>query len=469
MDCEIKPPTKIFPGTIKDSALYCDYGSIREVPEADLWSFEEISEDGWAKDKNYVYWKGEKLDAPIDPATITLLHPYPDTQYYTSSYIIDISGVWWYDKLHKGREAFKLNADPATFSLVFEGRYGVDASRVFYSGKEISGADPQSFAPLHSSDDTDYKNQYAKDKEHVYFVDSLMPDADPKSFTYLEDGYAKDRSSVYYNGILLADADVRSFSVIKNYGNDMYAVDKDYVFSGSEILDLDASSFEVLGDRMIKDSQGVYYREYNSSPPISIQGADAPTFQRIGECASFELSSGAYYRDKNNIYIGRAPEESMDAATFEYLGAYSGFIGPPYSISYARDKNAVYHSCGIEMEDADVATFRNIKDGYAKDADTVWFLGRPVERADLDSFRVLAGGYAKDAAAVYSSGDVLKDADAATFEVVTEQVSDSAYSIRSYGKDAFHVYGYDGQVMEGIDPKDCVPQDITACYPKPQP
>lgn len=158
-------------------------------------------------------------------------------------------------------EQLMENADGYTFSLIGieefpQGKdismgtrsiaYSKDKNLVYYGGKEIKGADPETFEfiptgayfqeyakdknrayylgfPLEKSDPLTFKpfgtqpyegspiSSYAVDKVHAYYKDMLIPGADVKTFEAKVEGYAKDKNNVYKEGVVVPSADPATF------------------------------------------------------------------------------------------------------------------------------------------------------------------------------------------------------------------------------------------------------------------
>ena len=436
------------------------YYQNQEVVGADTSTFQELA-DRWAKDKSYVYWEGQK-QRYLDPATAKV---------FPSVYVIDKAGVWVYGTGYY-MTVDKTDADPSTFSVISHG-YGKDSKSIYYFAQKIANADVLSFTILrganYPSSEMLVSSWYAKDKNSVYYRSSVIPNADVQSFVFLGSEYAKDKNEVYYEGKTLANADADSFALA-----DGYAKDKNHIFYGDKILniEIDPASFMVVGGGAIRDNKRVYFRDYYEDKYNLASGVDAPTFQYVGTCASAEKSSGSYFKDKNRIFIQNFsegnpinPVNSIDVLSFQYLGDYGVAEGMPYSVSYAKDKNVVYHSCGKILVSADVSTFSDLKDGYAKDKNKVWYLADIISGADVATFQSLGEGYTKDRARAYFAGSVIEKADAGTFIVVKENITADEYG-SVYAKDKNNVYS-GTEVIEGANPENCTVESIKNCNPNP--
>lgn len=271
----------------------------------------------------------------------------------------------------------------------------------------------------------------------------MIQNADVQSFVSLGNKYAKDKNKVYYEGKILADADPNSFTLVDHYAKDMKHVFYDDKILNAEI-DIDPSYFVVVGGGAIKDDRRVYFRNYYKDSYDLVIRADAPTFQFVGTCASFEKSSRSYFKDKNSVFTQKIsegnplnPVSQIDISSFHFFGIYGVAEGVPYySVSYAKDKNNIYSSCGEILDGADVASFADLKDGYVKDKNKVWYLA-----------------------------DIISGADVATFTIVRENVAADEYG-SVYAKDKSNVY-FGSEIIEGVNPASCTIESIENCSPNP--
>jgi hypothetical protein len=390
----------------KNNTVY--YENI-EIADADVNTFQELG-FLWAKDVKAVYLEGQR-QAYLDPKTVKV---------FPHVYIVDKAGVWVYGTGYY-MEVDKTDADPATFSVISLG-YGKDMKNVYYFAEKIVDADVNSFNVLsgvsYPISEELLTSWYAKDKNNIYYRSTIIPDADVKSFTFLGNDYAKDKYRVYYRGIVLDNADADTFVLA-----DSFAKDTNHVFYNGEVLgiNIDPKSFTIVSRDSIKDSKRVYFKDQYDSIYNLKSNIDAPSFQHIGTCMSIERSNASYYKDKNHIYINSNPNVTIDVQTFQYLGIYYG-VGEdilPYSISYAKDKNSVYYTCGTILAEADPQTFEVFTNGYAKDINKVWFLGTLISGADLLTFQSLSDGYAKDKNNVYLGTKIINGVNPANCTVAS--------------------------------------------------
>jgi hypothetical protein len=133
-----------------------------------------------------------------------------------------------------------------------------------------------------------------------------------------------------------------------------------------------------------------------------------------------------YFFDKDNI---------IEGADYESLHTLEDIFG-----AYAKDKNSVYYM-GIKIEGADPKTFNlfsfynydSISYLYSKDKENIFGGSEKVEGVDYESFTVLADHYAKDKNSIYCMGKKLKEADRETFTVL------STYH-HGYARDKYSAY-----------------------------
>lgn len=271
--------------------------------------------------------------------------------------------------------------------------------------------------------------------------------ADAGSFEVIARDFARDKDHLYFQDkVIDKEADIASFEVAKG---DYYCYDKDHVYIPFEYLPHEFNSryqkdnqlwvvekanpetFEKIDFRWSKDDRHYffYYR------PAAI---DYPTFEVLNEnfakdknriylLKSFELLAAPaidapsarawnerYAADKENVYDFqeyRDGQEVDSLIAISYKGGDFRIIEKDYILF---DDKVVYD--GVEIENADVATFQFVKGYYTKDRYQVYCAGKSIEGADPGTFEVFEYLiYSKDKNHVYYDGKILKEADAATF------------------------------------------------------
>lgn len=238
--------------------------------------------------------------------------------------------------------------------LVFN--YGRDSKHVYFQGRIIDGADPDTFSFFHRS--------YAKDKRSVYGP-SRRISGRLEEFRVLVGSYATDGLNHFYEDEIIDDPDFEI--LVGGYG---YARSSTRVFRYGKVLDgVDASSFEHMfpASRITRDKNHVYYED----KPII--GADPKTFEQLPPPYLFRDWRAVYLEKKEldptsyrfskygtytiyGLYVYRGMKKlHRDIGTFEELE-------PPWS----RDRFNVYHD-DIKIHDADPASFRAISASSGED------------------------------------------------------------------------------------------------------
>ena len=181
---------------------YFDESDFKKLDRADINSFERIEYTGFFKDKNNVYYDGEKVEG-IDMNSIEV-----------------INGMCIKDKNSVFYEGKKLrNISPDTFNI-FDGGLSYDKILVDKNGiykfietednkktievtrLDSKGIDLKTLERITSPMDS---SNYFKDKNGVYFIDGnkfvKVNGADKDSFRITMTGkYGKDKNNVYFEG-----------------------------------------------------------------------------------------------------------------------------------------------------------------------------------------------------------------------------------------------------------------------------
>ena len=179
---------------------YFDENSFKKVDKADINSFERIDSTGFFKDKNNVYYEGEKVEG-IDMNSIEV-----------------ISGMWIKDKNNVFYEGQKLKGISSDNFSYFDGGLSYETILFDKNGiyKFLKNEDDEKALEIIRLDgkELDLKtleritsvfdsSNYFKDKNGVYFMDGKkfvkVNGADKDSFEVTESGkYGKDKNNVYF-------------------------------------------------------------------------------------------------------------------------------------------------------------------------------------------------------------------------------------------------------------------------------
>ena len=120
-----------------------------------------------------------------------------------------------------------------------------------------------------------------------------------------------------------------------------------------------------------------------------IPHADARSFVDLGH---------GYAKDRNNVYHHGRILEFVDPATFRLKGRDNSHFHEEGD----KTKFNVYY--GDKKIDAMASSFKEIGDGYAKDAFNVFYYGKKVDGASASTFKHTGDGYAQDAFNAYYRG-----------------------------------------------------------------
>ncbi|MCG7562565.1 DKNYY domain-containing protein [Pseudoalteromonas sp. McH1-42] len=149
----------------------------------DKWNYR-----GYLLSDNKVYLGTDKVFTPCDIDTFK---------------VFDVGGF------AKDRECVFFEGERVTGASAksFRGLYidyGADHQHVYYQTKRVKGLNVKDFRKLSA--------EYAKDKKHIYFQDQVTT-ISPEGFRVVDGGYAKNDQHVFYQGNILPGADPDTFRV----------------------------------------------------------------------------------------------------------------------------------------------------------------------------------------------------------------------------------------------------------------
>lgn len=305
--------------------------SVKELIDADLNSFEEISENEYYRDKNSVYYFDE------------------------------------YDR----KMTRIIGADPKSFKSISY-TFGKDKNGVYKREKKLNGVDPNTFEEIDAS--------YTRDKNNVYYEEEIMEGIDPRTFEKFVDYIqVKDKNGIYefrkegekviVKKIELPEyIDLKTLKPIENYF--WYSKDKNNVyFNFQKIKGADIKTFEPVNYAIGKDKTGVYYTTQE------VKGVDMN---------SFEPLENNFFKDKNNVYYENKKLENIRPETFEVIN-YSLVKqdGNMYYIVKEEESNLKFFP--IE-KNVDTDTFEVLDENYTKDKNNAYYKGEILKGADVKTF-----------------------------------------------------------------------------------
>ena len=406
-----------------NSVYYRTENGLEKLQNADAKTFEIL---GYhiAKDKNYVYYRDEKL-SKIDPKTFEVVEGYYITIFK------DKNGIYTFGKNYDKLKIINFKED------------GIDID--FNDFKVISSEDP-----------TIYKN-----KNDIYFQKGgkilQIKNVDAKTFekingrNYLDNKYYRDKNNVYYFSedkmLKLENADRNSVNEL----SENILKDKNYVyFENQQIKGLDVNSFKVIYENrisepknLIKDKNGIYYIDENKKTLIKFRNDEI-------DIESFGIANEMlddYFKDKNNVYYLEEYKlhrlEDLDIETYQNISM----------TRYKKDKNNLYFKWkkvkNVNPDDVEI-----IENDFIKIKDTLYEISNFEEKeveilplaVNVKSFEYIDNKYYKDKTNIYynKNGKLKKieDVNFKSFGILEE----NSY----FGKDKNNIY-YKGDKLEKID------------------
>jgi len=304
-----------------------------------------IASRGIRDDKGSILFSMAILGYPIAVFAILRLLGFQYFGMSVNGWLAGVTIIWLIVIFIYGLPRLLLN----TGKGISNNGYVITDNAVHYEGKAIRGADVKSFKILND-------DRYSTDKTSVYYYGRRIADARPESFRPLTKmqtdnvntaAFWRDEDGIYYNGKRIKDCDVNSFELINN----LYARDNRRVYFTDRVLvGAEPASFRLLDESIGTDGKAIYV-----SVKRSATTADLDSLTLV------DGQYGYFYRDKDNVYLVFLMQdepfvkaEGADPDTFTILER-----------SYARDKNHVYFFGSyqgkgqrfIKLEGADPKTF----------------------------------------------------------------------------------------------------------------
>lgn len=196
----------------------------------------------------------------------------------------------------------------------------------------LAGVDPFSFRQLGERWFRDAKHVYGQGETPTKRFWFALRGADPDSFTVLNERYGADKAAGYYiTNRRLPTEEPGTFEIVGYY----------YGRGQKPGLHVEESHYA-------KDSRKVY------AYGVAIEGADAPSFQAIGD-------EGQYFADANRIYWERTPIAEADRTSFtcaSQAGQYRAYdrqqpyyAGEPQSVTAEFERWRVFFEERPELTD----------------------------------------------------------------------------------------------------------------------
>ncbi len=353
------------------NSVYFHKDDLRKITGADKNSF-EILEEYIARDKNNVYFKGEKLG----------------------------------------------NIDIKSFKY-FEDGLAKDKNRVFYieDNKDITGVDAKTFERMGES-------YYFRDKNNIFGLKDYNPydlemlkNIDRNSFNTLSKEIGKDKNGVYYFGEKIDGISSNNAKFVEALGNSDYILqsgndhylmtvnekdsDNNERFETKKIdsLDIDFDTFKYFEmSDLYKDKNSFYYHSDNDLKKIK-SDIDVKSAEKV-------LKLNDFIKDKSNLYYysnGKIEKINLkiDVNNLEYLDD-----GNSNFSNYLRDGKNVYfvdneYGKVKIVKNVDRNTFKVVNGNYGVDSKNVYCFGEKLDFVGLDGLKIFNEIYLKDKKNVY--------------------------------------------------------------------
>ena len=465
---------------LKNDYSDSNYNLVLEMSKnIDRSSFDILNNE-FGKDKNGVYYFGEKIDG-ISSNNAKVVEELGDYDYIFQSgndhYLVTVNAGNSYDKSDDNtKEKFKikkingLNIDYDTFKY-FEIYDLYKDKNNFYYHSDNDLKKIKSDIDVKSAEKMIELRDFIKDKNNIYHfsdgkLEKINLKIDVNNLEYLDDGnsvfssYLRDGKNVYFVNDedgkikIVKNVDKNTFKVV----NGNYGVDSKNVYCFGEKLDfVGLDGLKIFNEGYLKDKKNVYEISVNDNDKVKVE----PIKNLNIDVATFEdIFGGLNYKDKNSVYyedndgdISLKILKGADPATFEF-----GII--------SKDKNSVFignqklegvSSKGFEILDNEFNFVKDYKNVYYLDreSDGITYKVKVLDTkgVDIPSFEFLGdfyNKYYKDKNNIYFLNDrddkmkleKLNYADPKTFEIING----------NFARDDKNLYIF-GYKLDGIDPK----------------
>ena len=459
---------------LKNDYSDSNYNSGLEVlKNIDRNSFDILNNE-IGKDKNGVYYFGEKIDG-IPSNNAKIVEELGDNDYILQSgndhYLMTVN-----EKDSDNNERFEikkidsLNIDFDTFKY-FEMSNLYKDKNSFYYHSDSDLKKIKSDIDVKSAEKVLKLNDFIKDKNNLYYysngkIEKINLKIDVNNLEYLDDGnstfsnYLRDGKNVYFVNDeggkvkIVKNVDKNTFKVV----NGNYGVDSKNVYYLGEKLDfVGLDGLKIFNEGYLKDKKNVYEISVNDNDEVKVK----PIKNLNIDVATFEyIFGGLNYKDKNSVYyedndgdISLKILKGADPATFEF-----GII--------SKDKNSIFignqklkgvSSKGFEVLNDSLDFVKDYKNVYYLDRaeDGITFIPRVqnIEGVDIATLEFAGGHYSnyyKDKNNVYfmdnRDGKIkfkkLAYVNPKTFEMVDD----------TFARDDKNLYIFEYR-LDGIDPK----------------
>ena len=472
---------------LKNDYSDSNYNLVLEMSKnIDRSSFDILNNE-FGKDKNGVYYFGEKIDG-ISSNNAKVVEELGDYDYIFQSgndhYLVTVNEGNSYDKSDDNtKEKFKikkingLNVDYDTFKYFEIYDLYKDKNNFYYHSdndlKKIkSGIDVKSAEKIIELRD------FIKDKNNIYYfsdgkLEKINLKIDVNNLEYLDDGnsvfssYLRDGKNVYFVNDedgkikIVKNVDKNTFKVVNgNYGVDS----KNVYYLGEKLAFVGLDGLKIFNEGYLKDKKNVYEISVNDNDEVKVKpiknlNIDVATFEDIFGGLNYKDKNSVYYVDENNGEVSLKILKGADPATFEF-----GVI--------SKDKNSVFVD-NQKLEGVSSKGFEVLADlfNFVKDYKNVYYLDREsdgitykvkildTKGIDIPSFEFFGysyNKYFKDKDNIYFLNDKdnkmefekLAGANLKTFEIIDDYFARDDKNVYFFNK---KVIGVDAKTFEEVD------------------
>ena len=468
---------------LKNDYSDSNYNLVLEMSKnIDRSSFDILNAE-FGKDKNGVYYFGEKIDG-ISSNNAKVVEELGDYDYIFQSgndhYLVTVNEGNSYDKSDDNtKEKFKikkingLNIDYGTFKY-FEIYDLYKDKNNFYYHSDNDLKKIKSDIDVKSAEKMIELRDFIKDKNNIYHfsdgkLEKINLKIDVNNLEYLDDGnstfsnYLRDGKNVYFVNDeggkvkIVKNVDKNTFKVV----NGNYGVDSKNVYYFGEKLDfVGLDGLKIFNEDYLKDKKNVYEISVNDNDKVTVKpiknlNIDVETFEDIFGGLNYKDKNAVYYaedndgdislkilqgadpatfefgiisKDKNSIFIGNQKLEGVSSKGFEILDDMFNFV-KDYKNVYYLDRGITYDEITykvkvLDTKGVDIPSLEFFGDSYNKyfkDKDNIYFLN---DKDNKMEFEKLAGANPK------------------TFEIVDDY----------FARDDKNVYFFNKKVI-GVDAK----------------
>ena len=429
---------------LKNDYSDSNYNLVLEMSKnIDRSSFDILNNE-FGKDKNGVYYFGEKIDG-ISSNNAKVVEELGDYDYIFQSgndhYLVTVNEGNSYDKSDDNtKEKFKikkingLNIDYDTFKYFEIYDLYKDKNNFYYHSdndlKKIkSGIDVKSAEKMIEL------NDFIKDKNNIYYfsdgkLEKINLKIDVNNLEYLDDGnsvfssYLRDGKNVYFVNDedgkikIVKNVDKNTFKVV----NGNYGVDSKNVYYLGEKLDfVGLDGLKIFGEYYLKDKNSVYEISMNDNDKVKVKpiknlNIDVATFEDIFNEGLFKDKNAVYYaedndgdislkilqgadpatfefgiisKDKNSVFIGNQKLEGVSSKGFEVLDDTFNFMKDYKNVYYLdRESDGITYKVKVlDTKGIDIPSLEFLGDSYNKyyrDKNNIYFLNDKVDKMEFE-------------------------------------------------------------------------------------